>query len=672
MLHDLGLKRVRLDFSYDSKGAYTERFLRRLLANRFSVLLHIVQPRAEAHAMCESDTQERWRRFLIYIFETYAGQIEAFEIGSTINRRRWSGYTFATFYIAWTIASEEAALLKLRLAGPNVTDFEPFYNVAILDCLRRERHPPAAHTNNLFVERATEPEAYDHKILGRSMARRIRFDFVRKARMLSDISAWAGIPETWSTHVSWSLRRIARFLPDIERKQADYVTRYCLLGAASGQLQRLYWGPLIGQREGLVDDGTDQFPEIPHVTFYNQLPGSPAQYRVRPAFNAFRIVNRLLAESPYCRTITASPELNIIEFWGKNRIVHAVWTGNGLAADPTDCYERVALKCGRCYSILDESPLPMPNLFTETPVFLAWPTTAQVRLHEQPIALQSLRFSALPNADFGTFETESWHGIGMCEIDGQPTGLVKNLPGLLNASGPGTAFLRNSRNRVWKAPAPWAPEKSIVCKWFRPPSRIRRLLSLGKPNKAIRSWNGAMELIRRGFGTPRPVACIWSSAKPGVECFYICDAFEDSDSARDAFTAFTNGAAAFKNIPAIEFYQQVAQFLVTLHDRGVLFRDLSAGNLLFRIRPDRILDFALIDTARARFLPERLACIDRLKDLIRICHPLDQKGRKALLGDYFALLGRRFTPWMRLPFLWYDAKHAVKNRLKRLRRRPSH
>ena len=380
MLRELGLKRVRLDFSYNSKGAYGERFLRRLLAERFSVLLHLVQPPAEARAMRQTEAQERWRRFLIYIFETYSGQVEAFEVGSTVNRRRWSGYTLDTFHIAWAIAWTEAEQMKIKPAGPNVTDFEPFYNAAILDRMRREGRAPAAHTDNLFVERATEPEAYDHKILGRSMARRLHFDLTRKAAMLSDISAWAGIPETWSTHVSWSLRRIARFLPDTERKQSDYVARYCLLAAASGRLQRLYWGPLVGQREGLVDDGTDEFPETPHVTFYGRLPGAPAQYRARPAFSTFRTVSRLLAESPYCRTLEASPELTMLEFWGRNRIVHAVWTGNGMAADPADCYEGDALASARCNSIVDDAPMPLPGLFTETPVLLSWPATARVKL----------------------------------------------------------------------------------------------------------------------------------------------------------------------------------------------------------------------------------------------------------------------------------------------------
>ncbi|NLE66433.1 MAG: hypothetical protein GX608_03335 [Lentisphaerae bacterium] len=671
MLRELGLKRVRLDFGYDSRGAYTERFLRRLLAERFSVLLHLVQPRAEAQAMRRPEARERWRRFLIYIFENYSGQVEAFEAGSTVNRRRWSGYTLDTFHAAWAIAWEEAARRNLKLAGPNVTDFEPFYNAAILDRMRREGRAPAAHTDNLFVERATEPEAYDHKILGRRMARWLGFDFTRKAGLLADISAWADIPETWSTHASWSLRRIARFLPDTERKQSDYVARYCLLGAASGRLQRLYWGPLVGQREGLVDDGTDEFPETPHVTFYGRLPGSPAGYRARPAFNAFRTVSRLLAESPYCRTLATSPALTILEFWGRNRIVHAVWTGNGMAADPADCYEGEAIASAFCNSIMDEAPMPVPKLFTETPVLLSWSTTASVRLREPPAALQSLRMAALPGAAFGVFETGAWSGLGLCEVNGRETGLPGALPGLLDSAGPGSSILRDSRNRVWKATAPWAPGEQVVCKWFRPPSLARRLLSRGKPVKAIRSWNGAMELLRRGIATPRPIACAWSKAQPSGECYYVCESFEGGDSARSAFNAFRGGASSFMAVPAAEFYQQTARFLVTMHERGVLFRDLSAGNLLFRVSPERALEFALIDTARARFLPDRLGCADRLKDLIRICHPLDRKGRASLLGEYFALFGRRFAPWMRIPFIWYDAKHAVKNRLKRFRQRVS-
>jgi len=254
---------------------FRERLVRRLIQEGFRVGLHLVAARAEVISLSEPVGAERWRAFLRGTFDRFGQGVEFYEIGSTVNRRRWSGFTIPLFLRAWDIAWEEAEGRRLTLAGPNVTDFEPFYNIPILEALRRRGRLPAIHTDNLFIERATEPESFDHKILGPRFApllgfNTVRKDTVRKAALLGEIGRHAGVARTFSTHVSWSFRRIRRLLEDAEEQQADYLTRYCCLTAASGGLNRVYWGPLIGQREGLIDDGTNFFPDVFHVTFYGR------------------------------------------------------------------------------------------------------------------------------------------------------------------------------------------------------------------------------------------------------------------------------------------------------------------------------------------------------------------------------------------------------------------
>ena len=53
------------------------------------------------------------------------------------------------------------------------------------------------------------------------LAPALRFNLVRKARVLRDIGASFGVAKTICAHVSWSLRRITRFLDNAEEKQAD-------------------------------------------------------------------------------------------------------------------------------------------------------------------------------------------------------------------------------------------------------------------------------------------------------------------------------------------------------------------------------------------------------------------------------------------------------------------
>src|SRR5690606_23826249 len=114
-----------------------------------------------------------------------------------------------------------------------------------------------------------------------------------------------GVRDTWSTHVAWSNRRIDRVLPNVDEKQADYLARYYLLAAASGSLSRVYWGPMIGQREGIIDDGTDEYPaQFPHVLRYEHVSGEVDQYKVRPAHAAMKTIARLIPGARYDGPLT--------------------------------------------------------------------------------------------------------------------------------------------------------------------------------------------------------------------------------------------------------------------------------------------------------------------------------------------------------------------------------
>lgn len=772
-LNELGIRQARLDFTYGDRDAFTERFLSRLLTERFRVCLHLVQPREEALAMLRNpEAAKRWRNFIGDMLDRYGSRAELIEIGSTCNRRKWSGYDSpAAFFAAWQIAWEEARGRNLAIAGPNVTDFEPLYNAGWLGELRRTGMLPSVHTDNLFVERSTEPEAFDHKIAGRRLAGLLRFNLVRKAQLLQDIGAWAGVPTLMCTHVTWSLRRIARFLEDVEEKQADYLARYACLAAASGAFTRVYWGPLIGQREGLIDDGTSEYPELPHVTYYEQARGKLKDYRLRPAFRTFQNVNRLLTGATFLRQPVTGPGLEILEFECtddggrtpdnrhqttdagqqsmdngvsrqnspakpetpqseienlKSKILHAVWTTDGNGAGADACYPPELLAQAEIYDRDGKRLERAPRMFSESPVFLLWPESTWNAQREalsayssgdagqksepaprstlyvpRPSTCPGFRFAHRPGWDFDTVRAETnalgLAGIYLTENDGKHLDIQALLETLSQSKAEDrrqkaddgkqkeesekqkSTILRAARNTVWSVEAPWNSEQTIVIKAFKRRSIFRRLLDHGKPNKALRSWNGAQELLRRGLHTPTPLACLApENVVPGkanhdATSYYICEAFAPAWSVRDVFTAFSSGATAFKGQAANAWFAAISIFLQKLHTRGVYFRDLSAGNLLVRQAsaplgtPVGELEFALIDTARARFYPHSLGLRLRLCDLMRICHPLDWPNRHIFVEQYLAHNGRRFNWWMKIPFWHYDTKHRIKNALKKIR-----
>jgi hypothetical protein len=161
------IRHVRIDFTYGDQTGSAGRLLERLLDKGFKVVLHLLQPLAAAQQMPEPAAEETWRKFLASSLDRYGARVEMVEICSTVNRKRWAGYTLDGFFSAWQIAWRAVRARGLILAGPSVTDFEPPWNIGLLSALQKRGQLPDIQTNNLFSELCTEPERYDNKIFCR-------------------------------------------------------------------------------------------------------------------------------------------------------------------------------------------------------------------------------------------------------------------------------------------------------------------------------------------------------------------------------------------------------------------------------------------------------------------------------------------------------------------------
>jgi hypothetical protein len=146
-LEELGLRRVRMDFTYNSVNGPAQQLLDSLLEQDYHVMLDIFPQLEDAEALYKSATaQTQWANFLRDIFQRYQGKVECFEIGSTPNRGKWSGFSSRSMLGAWKIAIEVAESYDVMLAGPNVSDFEPIFNATYLSLLERCGRSPKIHT----------------------------------------------------------------------------------------------------------------------------------------------------------------------------------------------------------------------------------------------------------------------------------------------------------------------------------------------------------------------------------------------------------------------------------------------------------------------------------------------------------------------------------------------
>lgn len=663
----LGLGRVRLDIGDDEMYVHQVRLLQRLLDASLLVDVHLVQPFAIARHMLDTQVQARWQQFVEQFLQQYATQIASLEIGNTINRKRWSGYQWPGFLQAWQIAHRLARQYGVKVVGPNIQDFEPLYNISAFKKLQAEHLLPDVHSNNLFVERVIEPEQPDHRIFQFRWTRCLKFNLIKKARLLQKIGADFGVASLVSPVAFWAIYRIQRHLPDGAQKQADYVTRYFTLLAASGALQQANWGAIICHREGVINDGLDEarYPALERVAYYQSADGNLHEYQRNPSFSALRTVARWLNGAHYIGALATGNGLEIHQLRKHQKLIHVVWAINGHCAILNQVYAESSLRKVECINRNGQT-IAQPELITETPVYLMWDASDSVALHtDSPKLSQTIIHAHIQGLKYYPVQEADWRGMILAESSEQAAQLWYAWhPGTLKPPAKEQA-LRHARNAIWPIADPRSANKKVTVKQ---PIRMhwhKTVLDRFKPSKAKRSWNGAMELLRRGVGTAMPLAYFErvddSSLKQN---YFICEYVTHDFTIAQAFIAFSQGEQSFQGVAAQSLYQAFALFCLHMHASGIYFRDFSGGNILVSQQDER-LSFSLIDTARLHAHATATPYSERIADLTRAIQKLHWEGRKQFLTLYLGLSGHSLNIGTLLPFYLYDFKVHLKRSIGR-------
>lgn len=668
-LETLGIDNVRLDFSYADLDNFNERFLKKLLADNINITLHLILPFDAAKHIDDYDEQQRWRTFLSTALDRYESQVNQIEIGNTINRKRWSGYSFNRLLTMWQIAYEEVKSRNLILLGPNIQDFEPMYNIGILKTLQARNQLPDIQTNNLFVERVSEPERFDHRILKYKWSKLFKYNLIKKARILRKIGLHFGVEHLTSSAAFWAIYRINRLIENGVQKQADYLTRYFTLLAASGALKQANWGALICNREGLINDGLSdaEYPDLERIAHYQSADGFLNQYERYPSFYAMQTLNKLLAGARYQSAIASAAGLEIHHFTNTRSQVHVAWTINGKIAYLADIYSKNTLNN---VTILDrdgESLTKNTELICEKPIFLCWNLDFKIETDVKPKLAKDLAIHAhIEGMQYYRYTINGWSGLILAKDKTEADMLKQSLnPNLLEAPQKDQS-LRHARNVIWAMTDPRNENAKLTVKQPVKMYPHKAFFDRFKPSKAKRSWNGAMELLRRGVNTAQPVAYFEKVGDSTLkQNFYFCAHVNADCSIGQIFSAFARGELTYHGLSPEEVYQQFAAFTHHMHSRGIYFRDYSGGNILISIQNDNQLVFSLIDTARLRSLNHSLSLKLRTADLTRACHKLHPAGRKRFMQIYLGLSGRKYNLLTQLRFLRYDLKVKLKRTIGR-------
>ncbi|MEZ4484022.1 MAG: hypothetical protein R2864_05315, partial [Syntrophotaleaceae bacterium] len=352
--------------------------------------------------------------FITQVFDRYAGRVAIFEIGSTPNRKKWSGFRPRRYLQAWQIACEVAEGRDITLGGPNIQDFEPIYNAEALFAMRRLARAPEIHTNNLFVERVIEPEAYDHRVMGRWATNLLKFNLIKKARLLNLLAEKAGCSQTFSTCKFWSVKRLRRWSAYPQDKKVDYLVRYLVLAATSGALGRVYWGPMICGRDGLVDNLADDYPVIDHSSFYKRVRGDVEDFTVTPAFFALGYVAQRL-RGAYCdQAVSDANGISHVAFTGADGAVfHICWARDGQAYWLKDLYSGEQLAAA-VFTHACGKTVEFPGVLNERPLFIDFPQLVKPQAPEHLSAMKTKKaeivFASLPGVQGLPWESRLWRG----------------------------------------------------------------------------------------------------------------------------------------------------------------------------------------------------------------------------------------------------------------------
>jgi serine/threonine protein kinase len=213
-------------------------------------------------------------------------------------------------------------------------------------------------------------------------------------------------------------------------------------------------------------------------------------------------------------------------------------------------------------------------------------------------------------------------------------------------SRPGTEILLEQRNKVGvvRIPMSSGPPKDVVIKEFAPRGLVR-IKSFIQPSKALRAWRGALALKDRGLETAPPAAYL-EERRGGLagRSFFFAERVTGAEEIRSFFRRLT----PYELEPLLS---ALGGHLSLCHDRGILHRDLSDGNILVKKNESGRFIFYLLDTNRIR-LRKKLGSFRRAKNLIRL-------GVPAAFQKKFLLQDSGVRPFRRRHWFWYKWNKSV-------------
>ena len=249
------------------------------------------------------------------IFKELDGYIEIYEIGTTINRSKWSFFSvdeYNRFYkVAYDLKISEFP--HITIIGSGVIDFEYHFTAHTLFNFFKYKYD--AISSLLYVDRRGAPE---HMQMG--------FALSDKIALLSTM-VWLSPKSKHALHITetnYPISNTAPYAPTSEyecideQSYADFMLRYHLLTFASQQVDSLSWHQLIAKGYGLINN-------IDGITY-------------RAAFKTYKYMLEVLRDAQFLR-LDIKRDYYILQCLIDDRLLQIHWSLKPTTLKNEDFFE---------------------------------------------------------------------------------------------------------------------------------------------------------------------------------------------------------------------------------------------------------------------------------------------------------------------------------------------
>ncbi|RBQ31267.1 hypothetical protein CRU92_07310 [Arcobacter sp. FW59] len=229
-----------------------------------NILLNIMQDRNNI------ENGELLKQNLELIFTKFTDISDEFQIGTTINRLKWSFFSVKEYMDFYKIAQDlkELKFPNIKLLGPSVIDFEYYYNIRAMFNLKKIKYDITSAL--LYVDRRGSPKNTQYGIFDLKNKIDLLFSLVKLSpKNVSD--------EIYITETNYPIKNTAPYAPTSEKEcvsneeYTKYMLEYFEIAKKSKKIKRVYWHQLIAPGYGLVDNRDGEIVKYPQFYAFKEL-----------------------------------------------------------------------------------------------------------------------------------------------------------------------------------------------------------------------------------------------------------------------------------------------------------------------------------------------------------------------------------------------------------------